>query len=137
MWVPGDSIGVLPDSWFSCFRYSGSTLKAPMRSALFFTLLDQIQVFTTIKVEKADKGKHAGKGLMNSIFSAEQRSRHFCFHLVLTGQAGVRNYSIFTAQMIVVWRDVIQSDATKVNLANTRCRWSLKVYFCPWRYNPL
>lgn len=91
----------------------------------------------TIKVEKADKSKHAGKGWMNSILRAWQRSRHFCFHLVLTGQAGVRNYSIFTAQRIVVWRDVIQSDATKINLANIRCRWSLKVYFCPWRWNPL
>lgn len=101
--VPGDSIGILPESWFSCFRYSGSTLKAPMRSALFFTLLNQIQVFkipshtlaptnqwsncgstglscclwlncenpwciskATVKVEKADKGTHGGKGFMNS-----------------------------------------------------------------------
>lgn len=29
----------LPDSWFSCFRYNGSTLKAPIMSALLFTLL--------------------------------------------------------------------------------------------------
>lgn len=36
---------ILPDSWFSCFRYSGSTLKAPMISDRFFTLLNQIQVF--------------------------------------------------------------------------------------------
>lgn len=33
---------ILPDSWFSCFRYSGSTLKAPIMSALFFTLFNEI-----------------------------------------------------------------------------------------------
>lgn len=31
----------LPESWWLCFRYSGSSLKAPVRSALFFTLVSQ------------------------------------------------------------------------------------------------
>lgn len=28
----------LPESWWLCFRYTGSNLKAPVRSVLFFTL---------------------------------------------------------------------------------------------------
>lgn len=66
-------------------------------------------------------------------FSAHQCSSHFCFRPALTARAGVRNNSIFTVQMIMVRMDVTQQDVTTVNLANAKCRWSHKMYFCPRR----
>lgn len=69
------------------------------------------------------------KALWSLLFSPHQRSRHFCFRLVLTGRPGVRNNSIFVVQMIVAWMDVTQWDVTTVNLANTKCRWLHEMNF--------